>query len=68
MYESRRELFQAWRDSFSFVPANNERGFVPVIDQDIINECIAGVKQLVFNMSSSPLVKAYVPRYQQVLR
>jgi len=63
VYESRRELFQAWHDSFSFQPANNDRGFITVIDQDTINVCLAGVKQLIFNMSSSPLVKAYVANY-----
>jgi len=56
--EARSEIYQAWRDSFTFIPLENGRGNTVVIHQETVNEVLAGVKQFTMNMSYSPLGKA----------
>jgi len=56
--EARVEVFRRWKDAFAFLPSKNGQGSTVVIDQETINEAIAGVKQFTFNMSDSPLAKA----------
>jgi len=54
-------MFQCWKASFKFVPSKSGRSNTVVINQEIINEVIAGAKQFTFNMSDSLLAKASVP-------
>jgi len=56
--EARSELYQTWRDSFTFIPLENGRGNTVVIHQETINAFISGIKHSTMNMSYSPLGKA----------
>jgi len=53
------EIFQRWRDSFSFPPSDDDGGFNVVINQVTVNEAIAGIKQFSFNMENNPTIEAY---------